>query len=48
MKANRCESLHPLMAVGLQILHFDQYLKLEKQVERNFLKEQIFDDLLQY
>lgn len=44
---NRCKRLHPLMAVGLQILHFDQFLKT-KQVERDFLKEQIFDDLLQY
>lgn len=35
---NRCKRLHPLMAVGLQIynLYFD------------FLKEQIYDDLLQY
>ncbi|GBP86801.1 hypothetical protein EVAR_99881_1 [Eumeta japonica] len=44
---NRCKRLHPLMAVGLQILHFDQYLKT-KQLQHDFLKEQIYDGLLQY
>ncbi|KAG5879421.1 hypothetical protein JTB14_026512 [Gonioctena quinquepunctata] len=44
---DRCKRLHPLMAAGLEIFHFDQYLKT-KQVEQNFLREQIIEDLLEY
>ncbi|CAH2015292.1 unnamed protein product [Acanthoscelides obtectus] len=44
---NRCKRLHPLMALGLQILHFDQFLKTER-VEHNFVKGQIYEDLLEY
>ncbi|CAH1100731.1 unnamed protein product [Psylliodes chrysocephalus] len=46
---NRCKRLHPLMALGLQMLHFDQLLKtLKKSTEFDFLKVQIYDDLLEY
>ncbi|GFW21305.1 hypothetical protein TNCV_3775161 [Trichonephila clavipes] len=39
---NRCKLLHPLMAPGLKILHFDHFLD---NIEYNFLKEQVIDDL---
>jgi len=38
---NRCKRLHPLMALGLQMLHFDQFLKMEK-IEYDFLKKTSF------
>lgn len=44
---NRCKGLHPLMALGLQMLHFDQFLK-SKNTEEDFVKEQIYEDLLEY
>ncbi|GFV51442.1 uncharacterized protein TNCV_843821 [Trichonephila clavipes] len=40
---NRCKCLHPLMALGLKMLHFDHFLD---NIEYNFLKEQVIDDLL--
>ncbi|GFW32685.1 uncharacterized protein TNCV_3679331 [Trichonephila clavipes] len=42
---NRCKRLHPLMALGLKMLHFDHFLD---NIEYNFLKEQDIDDLLHY
>ncbi|GFU73182.1 uncharacterized protein TNCV_4118031 [Trichonephila clavipes] len=42
---NRCKRLHPLMALGLKMLHFDHFLNY---IEYNFLKEQVIDDLLHY
>ncbi|GFX70054.1 uncharacterized protein TNCV_4614921 [Trichonephila clavipes] len=42
---NRCKRLHPLMALGLKMLHFDHFLD---NIEYNFLKEQVIDDLLHY
>ncbi|GFV99728.1 uncharacterized protein TNCV_5080881 [Trichonephila clavipes] len=42
---NRCKRLHPLMALGLKMLHFDHFLD---NIEYNFLKEQVIDDLLNY
>ncbi|GFW34024.1 uncharacterized protein TNCV_287081 [Trichonephila clavipes] len=42
---NRCKRLHPLMALGLKMLHFDNFLD---NIEYNFLKEQVLDDLLHY
>ncbi|GFY18255.1 uncharacterized protein TNCV_2046611 [Trichonephila clavipes] len=39
--------LHPLMALGLQMLHFDHFLKMDN-IEYNFLKEHVIDDLLHY
>ncbi|GFT06708.1 uncharacterized protein TNCV_1852351 [Trichonephila clavipes] len=42
---NRCKRLHPLMALGLKMLHFDPFLN---NIEYNFLKEQVIDDLLHY
>ncbi|GFX93247.1 hypothetical protein TNCV_4761261 [Trichonephila clavipes] len=42
---NRCKRLHPLMALGLKMLHFDPFLD---NFEYNFLKEQVIDDLLHY
>ncbi|GFV92983.1 uncharacterized protein TNCV_3426951 [Trichonephila clavipes] len=44
---NRCRRLQPLMALGLQMLHFDHFLKMDN-IEYNFLKEQVTDDLLHY
>ncbi|GFY59169.1 uncharacterized protein TNIN_490501 [Trichonephila inaurata madagascariensis] len=44
---NRCKHLHPLMALGLQMLHFDHFLKMDN-IKYNFLKEQVIDDLLHY
>ncbi|CAD6235328.1 GSCOCG00012410001-RA-CDS, partial [Cotesia congregata] len=44
---NRCKRLHPLMALGLQILHFDEFLK-SKNAEHDFVKGQIYEDLLEY
>ncbi|GFY77001.1 uncharacterized protein TNIN_147591 [Trichonephila inaurata madagascariensis] len=41
---NHCKHLHPWMAPGLQMLHFDQCLKMDN-IEYNFLKEQVIDDL---
>ncbi|GFX03208.1 uncharacterized protein TNCV_1700921 [Trichonephila clavipes] len=42
---NRCKRLHPLMALGLKMLHFDHFLD---NIEYNLLKEQAIDDLLHY
>ncbi|GFX24621.1 uncharacterized protein TNCV_3344011 [Trichonephila clavipes] len=42
---NRCKRLHPLIALGLQMLHFDHFFKMDN-IEYNFLKEQVIDDLL--
>ncbi|GFU83084.1 uncharacterized protein TNCV_65541 [Trichonephila clavipes] len=42
---NRCKRLHSLMALGLKMLHFDHFLD---NIEYNFLKEQVIDDLLHY
>ncbi|GFW85081.1 uncharacterized protein TNCV_3248211 [Trichonephila clavipes] len=42
---NRCKRLHPLMALGLKILYFDHFLD---NIEYNFLKEQVINDLLHY
>ncbi|GFT06874.1 uncharacterized protein TNCV_3112511 [Trichonephila clavipes] len=42
---NRCKHLHPLMALGLKMLHFDHFLD---NIEYNFLKEQVIDDLFHY
>ncbi|GFY11269.1 uncharacterized protein TNCV_4472551 [Trichonephila clavipes] len=42
---NRCKRLLPLMALGLKMLHFDHFLD---NIEYNFLKEQVIDDLLHY
>ncbi|GFS75833.1 uncharacterized protein TNCV_4665091 [Trichonephila clavipes] len=42
---NRCKRLHPLMALGLKMLHFDNFLD---NIEYNFLKEQVIDNLLHY
>ncbi|GFY14285.1 uncharacterized protein TNCV_3614731 [Trichonephila clavipes] len=42
---NRCKRLHPLMALGLKMLHFDKCLD---NIEYNFLKEQVIDDRLHY
>ncbi|GFX51176.1 uncharacterized protein TNCV_2735271 [Trichonephila clavipes] len=42
---NRCKSLHPLIALALKMLHFDNFLD---NIEYNFLKEQVIDDLLHY
>ncbi|GFV41186.1 uncharacterized protein TNCV_1102491 [Trichonephila clavipes] len=42
---NRCKRLHPLMALGLKMSHFDHFLD---NIEYNFLKEQVIDDLLNY
>ncbi|GFT82888.1 uncharacterized protein TNCV_4434371 [Trichonephila clavipes] len=42
---NRCKCLHPLIALGLKMLHFDHSLD---NIEYNFLKEQVIDDLLHY
>ncbi|GFV11585.1 uncharacterized protein TNCV_975751 [Trichonephila clavipes] len=42
---NRCKRLHPLMALGLKMLHFDHFLG---NIEYNFLKKQVIDDLLHY
>ncbi|GFX01880.1 uncharacterized protein TNCV_370691 [Trichonephila clavipes] len=42
---NRCKRLHPLMALNLKMLHFDHFLD---NIEYNFLKEQVIDDLLHY
>ncbi|GFU61584.1 uncharacterized protein TNCV_3064621 [Trichonephila clavipes] len=42
---NRCKRLHPLMALGLKMLHLDHFLD---NIEYNFLKEQVIDDLLHY
>ncbi|GFV16753.1 uncharacterized protein TNCV_4419401 [Trichonephila clavipes] len=42
---NRCKRLHPLMALGLKMLHFDHFLD---NIEFNFRKEQNIDDLLHY
>ncbi|GFX11935.1 uncharacterized protein TNCV_2997191 [Trichonephila clavipes] len=42
---NRCKRLHPLMALGLKMLHFDNFLD---NIEYNFLKEQVIGDLLHY
>ncbi|GFT55474.1 uncharacterized protein TNCV_4957611 [Trichonephila clavipes] len=39
---NRCKRLHPLMALGLKMLHFDHFLD---NIEYNFLKEQVIDHL---
>ncbi|GFW64592.1 uncharacterized protein TNCV_3514141 [Trichonephila clavipes] len=44
---NRCKRLHPLMALGLKMLHFDHILKMDN-IEYNFVKEQVIDDLLHY
>ncbi|GFT48907.1 uncharacterized protein TNCV_2771221 [Trichonephila clavipes] len=44
---NRCKRLHPLMALVLKMLHFDHFLKMDN-IEYNFLKEQVIDDLLHY
>ncbi|GFX71541.1 uncharacterized protein TNCV_2695291 [Trichonephila clavipes] len=44
---NRCKRLHLLMALGLQMLHFDYVLKMDN-IEYNFLKENVIDDLLHY
>ncbi|GFS81880.1 uncharacterized protein TNCV_1544981 [Trichonephila clavipes] len=44
---NRCKRLHPFMVLDLQMLHFDQFLKMDN-IEYNFLKEQVIDDLLHY
>ncbi|GFV72321.1 uncharacterized protein TNCV_637831 [Trichonephila clavipes] len=44
---NRCRHLHPLMALGLQMLHFDPFLKMDN-IEYNFLNEQVIDDILHY
>ncbi|GFU66759.1 uncharacterized protein TNCV_901421 [Trichonephila clavipes] len=44
---NRCKRLHPLMALGLQMSHFVHFLKMDN-IEYNFLKEQVVDDLLHY
>ncbi|GFY58280.1 uncharacterized protein TNIN_444071 [Trichonephila inaurata madagascariensis] len=44
---NHCKPLHPLMALGLQMLHFDHFLKMGN-IEYNFLKEQVINDLLHY
>ncbi|CAF4875177.1 unnamed protein product [Pieris macdunnoughi] len=44
---NRCKRLHPLIALGLQILHFDIFLK-SKNAEHDFVKGQIYEDLLEY
>lgn len=44
---NRCKRLYPLIALGLQMLHFDQFLKT-KNVEPNFMKGQIYEDLIEY
>lgn len=41
---NRC---NPLMALGLQMLHFDQFLK-SKDVEYGFVKRQINENLLEF
>ncbi|GFU94643.1 hypothetical protein TNCV_2713621 [Trichonephila clavipes] len=35
------------MALGLQMLHFDPFLKMGN-IEYNFLKEQVINDLLHY
>ena len=43
---NRCKRLHPLVALGLKILHFHQFLKTER-VEHDFVKGQIYEDLLE-
>ncbi|GFW58987.1 uncharacterized protein TNCV_2830931 [Trichonephila clavipes] len=42
---NRCKRLHPLMALGLKMLHFDHFFD---NIEHNFLKEQLIDDPLHY
>ncbi|GFX35215.1 uncharacterized protein TNCV_100221 [Trichonephila clavipes] len=42
---NHCKRLHSLMARGLKMLHFDHFLD---NIEYNFLKEQVNDDLLHY
>ncbi|GFU19317.1 uncharacterized protein TNCV_3032401 [Trichonephila clavipes] len=42
---NRCKRLHLLMALGLKMLHFDHFFD---NIEYNFLKEQVIDDLLHY
>ncbi|GFU73164.1 uncharacterized protein TNCV_1268041 [Trichonephila clavipes] len=42
---NRCKRLHPLMALGLKMLYFDHFLD---NIEFNFLKKQVIDDLLHY
>ncbi|CAH0563094.1 unnamed protein product [Brassicogethes aeneus] len=39
---NRCKRLHPLMALGLQMLHFDA------NAGYDFVKGQIYEDLLEY
>ncbi|KAK4886112.1 hypothetical protein RN001_002383 [Aquatica leii] len=44
---NRCNRLYPLMSLGLQMLHFDQFLKT-KNVEHSFVKGQIYEELLEY
>lgn len=44
---NRCKRLHPLMALSLQLLHFDQFLK-NKDDDYEFVKGQIYEDLLDY
>ncbi|GFX20244.1 uncharacterized protein TNCV_1438031 [Trichonephila clavipes] len=44
---NRCKRLHPLMALGLKMLHFDHFLKMNN-IEYNLLKKQVIDDLLHY
>lgn len=44
---NRCKRLHPLMALELQKLHFQEFLKSEK-TDYDFVKDQIYNDLLQY
>ncbi|GFW32110.1 uncharacterized protein TNCV_2601361 [Trichonephila clavipes] len=44
---NRCKHLHPLMALGLQMLHFDHFLKMDN-IEYNFLKKEVMEDLLHY
>ncbi|GFX76189.1 uncharacterized protein TNCV_2144931 [Trichonephila clavipes] len=38
---------NPLMALGLKMLHFDHFLKMDN-IEYNFLKEQVIDDLFHY
>ncbi|GFW12732.1 uncharacterized protein TNCV_3884421 [Trichonephila clavipes] len=44
---NRCKHLYPLMALGLKMLHSDHFLKMNN-IEYNFLKKQVIDDLLHY
>ncbi|GFW15426.1 hypothetical protein TNCV_3741301 [Trichonephila clavipes] len=38
---NRCKRLHPLMAVGLEILHFDSFLELKNTMITDEMVEEI-------